>query len=272
MAQQFNNNIFNRIYKYPKIGKIYNIEGIIQPTRLFDFTLVCKIIYPENKNIAQGTGFFYKINNGIYVVTNKHMICENIENNITYISAENNMIKQYSTLIKLVRNETVFFHPDNQCDLCMIKIQEINGEVYALENKNIVNFVELYTTYLSYMSPYPAIYMRGYTMNTLFPFNREGTLTSSIYEEMDCLLGDITSIDGYSGSPVFIKLKNIFGTDNGSVLFLGINKGYVYNEMKVFTKIDTETVTNLYCKENIRQNFIIKSSEIIDIEKIISTI
>ena len=50
-----------------------NIEGIISIDRFFELTNTCLILREDGK---QGTGFFYKVRQKIYCVTNNHVMAQ----------------------------------------------------------------------------------------------------------------------------------------------------------------------------------------------------
>jgi hypothetical protein len=240
-------------------------NGAIEHNNFFDMTLTCKIYsFPNN---SRGTGFFYKSNNNLFIVTNKHVVCFPQTNNnniiIHYIHKVNNGPAQTTMQITL-NNNNLFVHEEESCDLCMIKIN-INDDVFSLNNNNILDmkqFLELCDNNIITM--YPTITMKGYVEDTIYPFNRNGSLTTNIFENCYEYLGDITSIGGYSGSPVFIKFLL-----NGLIyyIFLGINRGYIPEYKKVFTtKQQKEIETDMYIKENTRQAILIRATKILDIK------
>lgn len=262
-------------------NNITNLPGIIIPNILFNTTLICKLQCRHNGLIiSTGTGFFYTINNHLFIVTNKHVVdnCDSLY--IYYNSANNNEIIHNCSIVDfiLIKNDNFFVHSDSNIDLCFIKINNIVNKVFALNKSNIVNIYDYYNKYLPNSSYYPNIIMRGFPNHDVkFPLCRTGILSSSILENNNSVfIGDIMSISGYSGSPTFITFaSHVKGSDNVPLLFLGVNSGYKYEPMHVFKPTSgnkPESQSKFYCKSNTMQANIINALKILDIENYIITL
>src|SRR3989338_6457631 len=113
-----------------------NIEGIISIDRFFELTNTCLILREDGK---QGTGFFYKVRQKIYCVTNNHVMAQIDNFTIFYgrrISIQQNR-ENYEFDISLKCSRTInkiINHPNNKIDLCFILL-DINDDVFTLTKK-----------------------------------------------------------------------------------------------------------------------------------------
>lgn len=271
-----------------ELGKVNSFRGIISRNILFETTLSCKI---KDSGVLLGTGFFYKIKNNIFCVTNKHVINNANKIQINYNSyEEKQQVINHNNMcdLNLEPTKNYFKHSNPNVDICFIKMENVNDfNVFCISNQHFFDVLD-FVTHFNNESTYPNVFMRGFPEDAIFAYNRLGSLSSNILDNNDKLINnkvynylcDNHSIGGYSGSPIFIKLSNSsFGTSE-KMLFLGINFGHksgnisVLNDVvvnvnnKLITQIQN---TGMYVRENTRQSYIISSSKILEIEYMINT-
>lgn len=232
----------------------------------------CKIIYD-----GRATGFFYKINNNVCIVTNKHVIGYERENDCSFkdpLFSPRHVKIQYKSIMF---HENNFYHVDNEkvidvtndnlvlCqgkgienDLCMILCNDIH-DVICLDNKNInsqtINLQHgcLYPHIT--MKGFPQIIMKGFPLDLKYPCNREGILETNLFENEKIHIGNIMSIPGYSGSSVFTKNEMI-----NKNMCIGINAGQLPTKDN-YGKDDYD----------MQRSVIVKSHKLLEMEKYITT-
>lgn len=243
--------------------------GYININKQFDLTLICKIKTEQNMN----TGFFYKIENSLYCVTNRTEIENYNQVTVCYNCIDNWNITSECLLID---SSNFIYHPDSQVNLCLIRINDNLDayNIFSLSNNNIILYRNNIDTFSSRMSLYPDVFIRGYgidSWNLCYPYNRFGTLLSCMLDDTDkncCdqkynFICDIQGNNGYYGAPVFISIPRFGITDK--CLFLGVN---TLNPICVTEEVPRNT-TRDKINEKMMQSYVIDGKKILDIENII---
>jgi V8-like Glu-specific endopeptidase len=208
-----------------------------------------------DKKIGIGTGFFYKIflNNVTYysIVTNYHVMIDfnsdtfvyyntyTINENRVKINASekklNDIIVQYFSFHE---DEFKDVDDDDFVDLALIildenMLSETEKQNFTLHNGLLGDITNKLIRYGELL--YPDIKMIGYPFGeSSYPYLRSGVMASIILPGINKFTGDIESVPGSSGSPVFAHAN---GQDGKRwMIFIGINSGHRRNLSDVYLK------------------------------------
>jgi hypothetical protein len=219
----------------------------------------------------------------------------------TYKKVENEL--EYNTLNHPIdiNNDNGIIYKKNH-DVCIIKTNIDKNTVEYISKKNIITDHNLILQYqkilstvkahdltLSNVNYYPKIYMYTHYFkakhntdmqmidndekNINFPFLKKGNLIQNIFDifESDIIYGDIKSISGNSGSPVFLVLPGIeqkYGVKMERLLFLGINSG---EDMKITQHIKSEPC-EIIIKERLGMNRIVNPKYLLELDNLVNGI
>lgn len=244
-----------------------------------------------------GTGFFYKLSKDgktyYTIITNNHVFELFKENTIIkfYLEINKGEFDPAESKIKEIKEREICLpikvndDKNNQFDLCMIILKnefvmsnEVIKQNFIINNDKITDNTSMFQENI-----FPDLRMIGFPFaDKHIPFMRSGTLSSpiTVNNKLDGIFyGDIESIGGSSGSPVFAIIDNNFMLDKSkTVMFIGINRGYrhiehdVYEEGKEKEEYKLENGNHLRIKENSRLCVIISSNQLKLFEKYIDDI
>lgn len=276
-------NQYANMIKYSSDTQIVNLGNNtktvkIVPNDKFIITHICKL----RCNLGNSTGFFYKINGIVFIATNIHCISKNRFDvvefiDIEYFNLQNDLVNRER---KLKKNINVFFH--DEYDVCLIKtdidnVRCINNENICQNLPGFYNFEKIYGE----IDMHPEICMYTYYVNDenpkIFPFFRKGYLSQNICDiNTGIIYGDINTIGGHSGSPVYIITNRTypwFGQrmheevlkEEPALLFIGINSGEEFFKSYIYNKNNKKTKN--YIKERSKITRIIDGISLLDIEK-----
>ena len=223
--------------------------------------------------VTRATGFLYKRNDELYLVTNLHVASgrniftqQTLENtgalptSITFIPSVIDKIGQVSktTAFELVvplydeqKNPLWLVHPKfkRTVDVAAIPIRLINTPLHNGEEFYCINEVSLHNDLIFevtddvFVVGYP--YGRGSIFTTVLPIPvwKRASIASEIsvnyyLDERPVFLIDTTTKVGMSGSPVIGIAKGVIQTTNGS---LSIGSGYAMQLMGIYSgRVDGE--------------------------------
>lgn len=257
----------------------------------FDLFITCKL----KCSYGSSTGFFYKINNKIYIVTNRHCVYGKFYQKkilANEIIVEYNSKEQFKTCVipNVIHIENPKIHNSPDMDVCLIETDIESDDVYYVAKNNICKnyhgYVEAKIRSFNDCDLYPDICMLSHYNNLILPIKKRGNLVQNIYDvqNTNIIYGDIKSILGNSGSPVFIETccryiderrRKFIDVPKQSYIFLGINQGMGY-----ISGCDTDKERNDYDEEgNEKKEYIkerdmisqiINGTKLLDIENVIT--
>lgn len=224
------------------IGEDISKELIYSTVRLVCF---------NDKVVSKGTSFFmiYEFDNTniTALVTNKHVVCEDLEKMIIYKNAkfvmscsENGIVKN-DKKVEIVVNDLdkrVVFHDDPNVDLCFIFVNDMikknidmGNEIYysALNTNLIIN-----EEYAKTLGPIEDVIMIGYPIGLIDEYNNKPIVRKGITATSYCLdysgkkefLIDIACYQGSSGSPIFIRQVGLGKKQNENGVTIGLTIDY----------------------------------------------
>lgn len=266
-----------------KFGSEANVVQKIEQSKFLEICFVVRInVVCVNGKCIMGTGFFYKINDDVFIVTNKHIVDNRKKITIYFISRNDKSCFPHNCEVD--NNIKIYDSTNNDVSMFNVSVHLQGKNIFCINNEKIKGSIDIYSKEM-YFSCYPSIMMLGYPdNNSKLPYCRHGYLSTNIIEctGNNEFLGDMTSIGGYSGSPVFIKVVGDFigGTNFNNLIFLGINSGYKYQINNVYETANINVCeglqlqnvgipTKYYVHENTRQNNIINGKVLLDLEKLI---
>ena len=196
-----------------------------------------KLYLKKSNNIEEtATGFFYKKNDRIYIVTNKHVVSDIEE--ITFI------LHQSFEVPAKIRSFSIggydigrIIKVHNNCDLAIIDITNFvfeDDKYTMLSSRDIINESEL--TFDTVMKN---VYIIGYPIGIEDELNKLPTFSTGItsssllidYNGKSEILLNAFALPGSSGSPVFTN-------NNGKRKLIGvISAGKVYSDGKPISNL-----------------------------------
>lgn len=207
---------------------------------IFLTTTIINSLFNSNK-CGTATGFFYALNDKVYLVTNKHVIygdqfanetAEPIVNKFKLIlhTNRNNLAQNEEVEINLLdkKKELWFEHKQKNIDVICIPIEldrrkyiyvSIGDELIDVDNIKI-GFERIF------VMGYP---FGWYDSTFNLPITRIGHLSSPYgipFNSQPYLLGDVETHKGMSGSPVIMYLKDYItrNDDGGLITNIGTSK------------------------------------------------
>lgn len=246
----------------------------------------------ETLDGASGTGSYFKFKiNGLdvpIIITNKHVINNNENEEVTFYVHVKNEHGQPNENIKIQYQTKWFFHSSKDICFCyanplFVKIKErINREIFFISSdESIIPDGEK----LKELSALEELVMVGYPIGLWdkynnFPIFRKGYTASHPYynfNEKGIGLIDMACFPGSSGSPIYILNEGAYSTQKGIVvgtrlILLGyLYAGPQYNAQGSVIVVDVPTNQKIGSITPIMANlgYYIKSSEILEFKTII---
>ena len=235
------------------------------------YNSVCEIITKSEKYISNGTCFLYENNSILYAISNKHIIYgdkgEKIKLSLKLNVKNKNTNQSYvvEKTIPILENNII---KEEKYDISAYPIecikQSIENDNYELDHY-IIKSSDIMFDYddLDYIEEifcvgYPCGFKDSVTNRPIITKGISATPIQANLENLDVFLGDITNYGGNSGSPVFIKINNIYklvGISYG-MLHKPINvKNVVINSQKIENiKGEIESLFNICVKSKILKN------------------
>jgi len=230
------------INKYPLPVTIDETELILKQMK----NSICKI---ENKN-GKGTGFFCKISNKKLLITNEHVINEEIikDNNIIKVKLNDNKIRKDIKILD--------YYISKEYDTTIIEIKDIDENINYLELDN-----EIFDENVNINNE--SIYIIQYPK---FGNEQKGAVSYGILNEIQSKYNIIhycSTEHGSSGSPILkLSSKKIIGIHKEGVSKYNFNRGTLLkypineylnriNEVNLKVKIEKEDINkDIYFLDN----------------------
>jgi S1-C subfamily serine protease len=228
--------------------------------------IICK---EGRKNIGSGTGFFFRDNNQLYLVTNRHVFIDEEKNFfpdkviIKLNTDEHNLTVSKEVSYDLYVEEEQKWLELKGVDLAILPIKDPEGCILAaLARENIApRSLKLGLGEQVIVIGYP----RGFydDLNNL-PITRNATIASAYginFKGNQFFLIDSVLHPGTSGSPVITVPKNIISSPGGGMSiaavpqwsFLGINSGS-YGDLQLNTVWYAQLVIEIIDKNNKKED------------------
>lgn len=241
-------------------------DDILKKNGIYELLHTCLIqtYSTQIKNIkdltGKSTGFFYCINDVVYVCTNTHCIYGSNYEIRKVVPRKIEIIYRRQKMNEYVECEYINYDLNikdirrhSTQDICLIKTNLSTKNMEYLMRKNIdwnsTQLCDYQKLFDMCIDMYPKICMYSeYTHNNM-PLKRYGYLNTNIIDiyKSEILFGEIKTFGGCSGSPVYILLsgfvdlsindlcikkpimsaldRNLYIKDDSKLLFIGINGG-----------------------------------------------
>ncbi|WP_025724369.1 S1 family peptidase [Acholeplasma granularum] len=172
---------------------------------------------------SYGTGFIFKYNNQYFIITAAHVIKEKY-----HIKKKKISIKKIGGT-HMFYNAHVYFHPDEDVDICIIKLPENDiPDSYLTFNFEPVTIGETY-----YMFGFPGAIDITYEYNEEkgsypIPVIRKGIASNfQLENDISHIILDAISVPGFSGSPI-VRIED---SENFYVVGVLIESNNIFNSI-----------------------------------------
>lgn len=210
------------------------------------YNSVCQVLSQSEYEGGKGTGFFFKDNDTIYFVSNKHVICGDNNNRTRltfYLNIKDKNNEQVNINNGIVHINFANIIKSDIYDIAMYPVNNLfehfNEKGYHID-QYILNKEDIETNYDKYdyienviTASYPSDMKDSYTYRPIITGGITASPISMLLENKNTFLINITTYKGSSGSPIFIK-------KDGCYKMVGINYGSILREINIYDKTGSD--------------------------------